>query len=85
MPDAARELRARNVEIRGDAETQSIIDCIPANDSDWTAEYLDYILAVKIVSSLQEAVDHINRFGSHHTDCIVTEDQAHASELDQEA
>ena len=81
LPDAARELRARNVEIRGDAETQSIIDCIPANESDWTAEYLDYILAVKIVSSLQEAVDHINHFGSHHTDCIVTEDQAHASEF----
>ena len=81
LPEAARLFREHNVEIRGDAETQSIIQCIPATDQDWSSEYLDYILSVRIVSSLQEAVDHINFYGSHHTDCIVTADSRSASEF----
>lgn len=79
LPAAAAALRSKNVEIRGDTISRSIIDCIPASDDDWSSEYLDYILSVKIVGSAQEAVDHINRFGSHHTDCIVTGNQETAS------
>ena len=81
LPEAARLFREHNVELRGDAETQSIIQCIPATDQDWSLEYLDYILSVRIVSSLQEAVDHINFYGSHHTDCIVTADSRNATEF----
>ena len=79
LPEAARLFASENVEIRGDAETQQLISCVPASDSDWSAEYLDYILSVRIVSSLQEAVSHINRYGSHHTDSIVTANSETAS------
>ena len=79
LPEAARLFAAADVEIRGDSETRSIINCIPAAESDWSAEYLDYILSIRIVSSAQEAVSHINRYGSHHTDCIVTQDADTAS------
>ena len=79
LPLAADLFASSGVEIRGDAEVQKLIDCLPASDNDWSAEYLDYILSIKIVSSLQEAVDHINRFGSHHTDCIVTKNADNAS------
>ena len=81
LPEAARQLMEKNVEIRGDEETRKIIDCIPASDNDWSTEYLDYILSIRIVSSLQEAVDHINRYGSHHTDCIISSDKNRASEF----
>ena len=79
LPIVSRELTERHVLIRGDEETRRLISCEPASEADWSTEYLDYILSVKIVSSLQEAVDHINRYGSHHTDCIVTSDSSHAS------
>ena len=79
LPEAARLYAAANVEIRGDAETQSLIPCLPAVERDWSSEYLDYILSIRIVSSAEEAVAHINRFGSHHTDCIVTENRETAS------
>ena len=46
----------------------------PVSDDDWTAEYLELILATKTVNSFDEAVSHINRYGSHHSDCIVTDD-----------
>ena len=79
LPEAARLFAAAGVEIRGDSETGTIIDCIPATENDWSAEYLDYILSIRIVASPEEAVSHINRFGSHHTDCIVTQDAETAS------
>lgn len=69
----------RNVTIRGDDSVCRIIPCEPASEEDWSTEYLDYILSVKIVSSLREAISHINQFGSHHTDCIVTNDDQNAS------
>lgn len=75
LPIAAAALRAKGVELRGCAETMTILtDAIPATEEDWGAEYLDLILAIKIVGSTEEAVDHINTHGSHHTDCIVTGD-----------
>ena len=77
LPMAATALRAKGVELRGCAETLAILtDAIPATEEDWGAEYLDLILAIKIVGSTVDAVDHINTHGSHHTDCIVTADHA---------
>jgi glutamate-5-semialdehyde dehydrogenase len=75
VPMAAAALRAKGVELRGCTETLAILtDAIPATEEDWGAEYLELILAIKIVGSEEEAVDHINTHGSHHTDCIVTGD-----------
>ena len=53
-------------------------DVRPATDEDWRTEYLDAILAIRVVDGVEEAIAHIERFGSHHTDAIVTEDQAMA-------
>ena len=76
LPMVATALRAKNVELRGCEKTRAILsDCIPATDEDWDTEYLDLILSIKVVSSIDEAIDHINTHGSHHTDTIVTEDQ----------
>ena len=63
------------VELRGDERVRALIDASPATPADWDAEYLDLILAVKIVDGLQEAIDFINRHGSGHTDAIVTTDR----------
>ncbi len=66
-------------EIRGDAAVQAVDGRVrPAKDADWDTEYLDAILAVKVVDGLDEAIQHIEQHGSHHTDCIVTQDQAAA-------
>jgi len=67
-------LAAKNVEIRGDDTVQRIIPCTPAAEKDWETEYLDAILSIKVVDSLQEAIAHINHYGSHHTDCILSTD-----------
>ncbi len=73
LPRVADRLRGAGVEIRGDARTRALLpDILPADEADWYREYLDLILAVKVVSSLEEAVEHINRYGSHHSDAIVT-------------
>ena len=77
LPMAADALRAKGVELRGCAETLAILtDAIPATAEDWGTEYLDLILAIKIVGSTEDAIEHINTHGSHHTDCIVTTDHA---------
>ena len=81
LPGIASALRDKGVEIRGDAASVALIGCSPADDSDWSMEYLDLIISVKVVSSLREAIDHINRYGSHHTDCIVTENRDAAAEF----
>ncbi|AXS38965.1 glutamate-5-semialdehyde dehydrogenase [Breoghania sp. L-A4] len=61
-------------EIHGDAEVQErVADVIPATDADWSTEYLDAIIAVKVVDGLDAAIDHIETLGSHHTDAIITE------------
>lgn len=62
------------IRYRGDTDTVSLIGCELATNEDYDTEYLDYILSIKIVDSIDEAIDHINLHGSHHTDCIVTED-----------
>ena len=79
LPQLNSLLSSKKVKIRGDASVCGIIPCEPASEEDWSTEYLDYILSVRIVTSLHEAIEHINRFGSHHTDCIVTTNEQNAS------
>jgi glutamate-5-semialdehyde dehydrogenase len=75
LPRAAAALRARGVELRGDPAARKIVpDMKAAKESDWGFEYLDLILAVKVVRDLDEAVAHIARYGSQHSDAIVTSD-----------
>jgi glutamate-5-semialdehyde dehydrogenase len=78
LPAIAEALRAGGCELRGCDRTRQIIDCAPATEEDWTTEYLDKILSIKIVASLEEAIAHINEYGSHHSDAIVTESYAAA-------
>lgn len=73
MPALKEALDEKQVEIRGTKEISDIIDCETATEEDNKKEYLDYILSVKTVADVDEAIDHINYYGSHHTDCIVTE------------
>ncbi len=73
MPALKKALDEKQVEIRGTKEITDIIDCEVATEEDNEKEYLDYILSVKTVANVEEAIDHINYYGSHHTDCIVTE------------
>jgi len=73
LPRAARALRARGVELRGCQRSRAIVpDMLEATEEDWSAEYLDLILSVKVVAGLDAAIEHINRYGSRHTDAIVT-------------
>ena len=78
LPAIAAALREKGVELRGCERTRGFIEAKEATEEDWGTEYLDLILSVKIVDSWEEATDHINTYGSHHTECIVTEDPAAA-------
>src|SRR5262249_51401038 len=79
LPRAAAALGQRGVELRGCPETLQLVpDAIPATEADYAAEYLDLILSVKVVDSLDAAVDHITRFGSGHSEAIITRDLAAA-------
>jgi len=80
LPAILADLHAAGCEIRGDAETRALDpSALPASEDDWTTEYLDAILAVRVVDGVAGAIDHINRYGSHHTDAIVTEDAVTAA------
>lgn len=82
LPVIAAALRAKGVELRGCVKTQAILtDVVAATEDDWSTEYLDLILAIKVIASQEEAVAHINEYGSHHTDCIVTTDAAAAEKF----
>ncbi len=75
LPVICNRLREAGVEIRGCEKTREIVPWVkPAMEDDWYEEYLDLVLAVKVVESFEEAVEHINRYGSHHSDAIVTKD-----------
>lgn len=76
LPMLAEALQKAGVTMRGCERTRVIVACAAADDADWDTEYLDYILSIKVVDSLQAAIDHINAHGSGHTDTIVTEDTA---------
>ncbi len=83
LPVMISDLRKAGVEIRGCPRTRSTIGpgIKPATEKDWTEEYLDLILSVKVVDNLQEAIEHINRYGSHHSDAIVTKDNKEAEQF----
>jgi glutamate-5-semialdehyde dehydrogenase len=74
LPALKKALDDASVSIKGCTATRTIIDCSEATDDDFSTEYLDYILSIKIVDGLDEAITHINTYGSHHTDSILTED-----------
>lgn len=79
LPRMVAELQRVGVEVRGDEKTRAIVDKVqPATEADWDKEYLDLILAVKVVDGLEEALDHIERHGSLHTESILTNDEKHA-------
>lgn len=78
LPLLAKALQSRQVELHGDEETCKIIDIAGATEVDWSTEYSDLILSIKVVDSLEEAIAHINTYGSRHTDAIVTADSTAA-------
>ena len=79
LPRLAAIYRDKGIELRGDAESRGLVPgMLEATEDDWYAEYLDAILAVRVVDGLDQAIEHIARYGSRHTDAIVTEDLSHA-------
>ena len=78
LPQLAALYGDKGVELRGCVRTAAMLDCALASEQDWYEEYLAPVLAIKIVSGLDEAIDHINKYGSHHTDSIVTENYTKA-------
>ena len=82
LPDVCEALSAKGVEIRGDERTRALYPAaIPATEADWPTEYLAFTIAIKVVDSMTEAIDHINRYGSRHTDAILTTDLRAADEF----
>lgn len=85
LPLALPALEEKGVELRGCEVTRSIYpSCKPASEEDWSTEYLDYILAVKVVDGIDEAIAHINKYGTKHSEAIVTKDYQHAQRFLQE-
>ncbi|MBE9223505.1 glutamate-5-semialdehyde dehydrogenase [Cyanobacterium stanieri LEGE 03274] len=78
LPLVAEVLSTKGVKLKGDATTQTIIDCESATEEDWRTEYSDLILSIKIVDDLPGAIGHVNNYGSKHTDGIITENQTNA-------
>lgn len=78
LPAAAKALTDAGVKLRGTEEVSRLISCEVMGEDEFNTEYLDLVISIKLVENLEEAVKHINAFGSHHTDCIITENQEHA-------
>lgn len=83
LPLLSKAAEKAHVQLIGCPETQARIACIPARETDYRTEYLDYILTVRVVDGLDAAIGHINRYGSHHTDAILTEDPDRAERFMQ--
>ncbi len=74
LPDAIKALREKGVEVRGDKSVQAVVnDVVAADESDWETEYLDYILAVKVVNDVDEAIEHIAKYSTGHSESIISE------------
>lgn len=85
LPPAIKALREKNVEIRGDKAVKSIVsDVKDACEEDWATEYLDYILAVKVVADVDEAIEHIAKYSTGHSECIVSESYTNTQKFLQE-
>lgn len=77
----AKAMASKNVQLLGCDRTQAIIPCQSATEADWTSEYLDYILSIRVVDTIDDAIAHINRYGSGHTDVIVTDDETNVHQF----
>ena len=85
LPVIAARLKEKSVELRGCPRTCAILpEAVPACENDYEVEFLDYILAVKVVSGMDEAIAHIRRYSSHHSECIITRDLAAARRFTRE-
>ena len=85
LPLMSERLMMRKVELRGDEQSRAAVGTMkPATEEDWTTEYLDLILTVKVVPDVQAAIDHINKYGSHHSDAIVSQDEIAQKKFTQE-
>ena len=82
LPVLEMKLKEKHVELRADsAAAEYLTDAVPATEEDWGKEYLDYILSVKTVCNIDEAIAHINRYNTGHSECIVTQNYAHAQQF----
>lgn len=82
IPAIVDKLKTRDVEVRGDSRAQDIDDrIVPASDEDWGTEYLDYIISMKVVDSIDEAISHINTYNTGHSESIITKDYANAQKF----
>ena len=82
LPKLQAALALKQVELRGDERVQEILlDCTPVTEEDYAAEYLDYVLSLKTVDSPEEAIEHINRYNTKHSDCIITENEETAEKF----
>lgn len=82
LPALAKRLTEKQVELRGDEEVQRLVkEAVPASEEDWGKEYLDYILSIKTVSSVEEAIAHINHYNTGHSEAIITENYTHAQKF----
>ncbi len=85
LPKMAKAMREKSVELRGDAATRAVVpDMAEASDEDWATEYDDLILSVKVVKDIDEAIEHINRYNTGHSETIVTNDLNHAHRFQRE-
>lgn len=82
LPVLAERLKEKHVEVRADKEAGELMPgAVPATEEDWGTEYLDYILSVKVVDSVEEAIAHINRYNTKHSEAIITNDYVHAQKF----
>ncbi len=82
LPKMIEALRRYSVEVRGDNEVQKIVpDVIPAKEEDWETEYLDLIIGIKVVENVDEAIDHITRYGTRHSESILTNSYENAEKF----
>ena len=82
LPVLAEHLKEKHVEVRADKDAGELMPgAVPATEEDWGTEYLDYILSVKVVDSVEEAIAHINRYNTKHSEAIITNDYVHAQKF----
>ena len=82
LPVLAERLKEKHVEVRADKDAGELMPgAVPATEEDWGTEYLDYILSVKVVDSVEEAIAHINRYNTKHSEAIITNDYVHAQKF----
>ena len=81
LPDLAKALSEKSVEIRGDKKIGEVINCVPATEEDYGTEYLDAIISMKTVKNVDEAIAHINKYNTKHSEAIITENREHAEKF----